>query len=181
MDMHKNIGAAIVRQDEAKSAICVEELHPASWHDIDPVQPTVSGLRNTAPADRRLKETHGSVGAMTGKNCMISPVTHRRGRLINTYSRRLLVLHVSNDDQEREQGSADNPNVNAHVGTSGRVPKRSPHNTNHVVLLAPHSGTLPTARGGNRHARRNKPPARSGLRSVPGLEPTNRRVIDVVA
>jgi hypothetical protein len=30
----------------------------------------------------------------------------------------LLVLHVSNDDQEREQGSEDNPNVNAHVGTS---------------------------------------------------------------
>jgi hypothetical protein len=30
--MHKNIGAAIIRQDEAKPAICVEELHPASWH-----------------------------------------------------------------------------------------------------------------------------------------------------
>jgi hypothetical protein len=57
---------------------------------------------------------------MTGKR-MISPVTHRRGRLIDTYSRRLLVLHVSNDDQEREQGSEDNPNVNAHLGTSGRV------------------------------------------------------------
>src|SRR5262249_16351756 len=40
---------------------------------------------------------------------------------------------------------------------------------------------LPRARRGNRHAQRNKPPARSGLRSVPGLEPTNRRVIDVVA
>jgi hypothetical protein len=30
---------------------------------------------------------------------------------------------------EREQGSADNPNVNAsHLGTSGHIPKRSPHN-----------------------------------------------------
>ena len=45
-----------------------------------------------------------------------SPVTHRRGRLIDTYGRRLLVLHVSNDDQEREQGSEDNQNVNAHCG-----------------------------------------------------------------
>jgi hypothetical protein len=86
---------------------------------------------------------------MTGKR-MISPVTHRRGRLIDTYSRRLLVLHVSNDDQEREQGSEDNPNVNAHVGTSGRV-------TSIMLLLDPHSGTLPRARRGNRHARRNKP------------------------
>src|SRR5262249_52955358 len=114
--MHKNIGAAVIRQDESKSATCVEELHPASWHDINPVQPTASGFRNTASADRRLKESPGSVGAMTGKNCMISPVTHRRGRLIDTYSPRLLVLHVSNDDQEREQGSADNPNVNAQRG-----------------------------------------------------------------
>jgi hypothetical protein len=32
VDMHKNIGAAIIRQDEAKPAICVEELHPAGWH-----------------------------------------------------------------------------------------------------------------------------------------------------
>jgi len=32
VDMHKNIGAAIIRQDEAKPSICVEELHPASWH-----------------------------------------------------------------------------------------------------------------------------------------------------
>jgi hypothetical protein len=30
--MHKNIGAAIIRQDKAKPAICVEKLHPASWH-----------------------------------------------------------------------------------------------------------------------------------------------------
>ena len=32
VEMHKNIGAAIIRQDEAKPAMCVEELHPASWH-----------------------------------------------------------------------------------------------------------------------------------------------------
>jgi hypothetical protein len=37
---------------------------------------------------------------MTGNNCMISPVTHRRGRLIDTYSRRLLVLQVSNDEAQ---------------------------------------------------------------------------------
>jgi hypothetical protein len=32
VEMHKNIGAAIIRQDEDKPAICVEEPHPASWH-----------------------------------------------------------------------------------------------------------------------------------------------------
>jgi len=32
VDMHKNIGPAIIRQDEAKPAICIEELHPANWH-----------------------------------------------------------------------------------------------------------------------------------------------------
>src|SRR5262249_29969016 len=32
VDMDKNIRAAIIGQDEAKSTICVEELHPASWH-----------------------------------------------------------------------------------------------------------------------------------------------------
>ncbi len=32
VDMHKNIGATIIGQDEAKPAICVEELHPASWN-----------------------------------------------------------------------------------------------------------------------------------------------------
>jgi hypothetical protein len=42
VDMHKNIGATIIRQDEAKSAICVEELHPASWHAVKPIQRTVS-------------------------------------------------------------------------------------------------------------------------------------------
>jgi len=32
MDVHKDIGAAVIRQDEAKSAICVEEFDPPSWH-----------------------------------------------------------------------------------------------------------------------------------------------------
>src|SRR5262245_2050877 len=36
--MHKNIGAVIVKPDEAKSAICIEELHPATWHGINPIQ-----------------------------------------------------------------------------------------------------------------------------------------------
>ena len=53
---------------------------------------------------------------------MISPMTHRRGRLIDTYGRRLLALHVSNDNQEREQGSENNPNVNAHRGISQAEP-----------------------------------------------------------
>src|SRR5262249_27418004 len=30
--MHKNIGAASIGRDEAKSAICVEEFDPSSWH-----------------------------------------------------------------------------------------------------------------------------------------------------
>src|SRR5262245_33624991 len=52
--MHENIGVAIIRQDEAKSAIRVEELHPASWHDNNPVQRTVS-----APDRRSRKAGEG--------------------------------------------------------------------------------------------------------------------------
>src|SRR5262245_35387173 len=33
--MHKNIGAAAIGHDEAKSAICIEEFDPPSWHDIN--------------------------------------------------------------------------------------------------------------------------------------------------
>jgi hypothetical protein len=47
-----------------------------------------------------------------------SPMAHRRGRVIDTDARRLLVLHVSRDDQEREQGSEDDPNVEAHQSSS---------------------------------------------------------------
>jgi hypothetical protein len=44
-----------------------------------------------------------------------SPLTHRGGRVIGTDTVGIsLVLHVSSDDQECEQGGQDNPNVNAH-------------------------------------------------------------------
>jgi hypothetical protein len=39
-DMHKNIGAAVIRQDEAKSAIWVEEFDPPPRHAINPIQRT---------------------------------------------------------------------------------------------------------------------------------------------
>jgi hypothetical protein len=45
-------------------------------------------------------------------------VAHRRGRVIDTDARRLLVLHVSSDDQEREQSSEDYPNVESQGGKS---------------------------------------------------------------
>jgi hypothetical protein len=43
-------------------------------------------------------------------------MAYRGGRIIHTDTLRVsLVLQVSSDDQEREQGSEDNnPNVNAH-------------------------------------------------------------------
>jgi hypothetical protein len=43
-------------------------------------------------------------------------MAYRGGRIIDTDTQRVsLVLQVSSDDQEREQGSEDNnPNVNAH-------------------------------------------------------------------
>src|SRR5262245_52972609 len=40
--MHKNIGAAAIGHDETKSAICIEEFDPPSWHAINPIQRTVS-------------------------------------------------------------------------------------------------------------------------------------------
>jgi len=44
-------------------------------------------------------------------------MAHRGGRLIDTDTLRLfLVLRVSRDGQECEQGSEDNPNVHAHQG-----------------------------------------------------------------
>jgi hypothetical protein len=46
---------------------------------------------------------------------IFSPLTHRRARIIGTDMLCIsIVLQVSSDDQEREQGSEDNPNVNAH-------------------------------------------------------------------
>jgi hypothetical protein len=41
-------------------------------------------------------------------------MAHRGGRIIDTDLRISLVLHVSSDGQEREQGSKDDPNVKAH-------------------------------------------------------------------
>jgi len=32
VDMHKNIGAAVIGRDKAISAICVEEFDPPTWH-----------------------------------------------------------------------------------------------------------------------------------------------------
>src|SRR5262245_9992273 len=43
--MHKNIRAAIIRQDEAKPAICVEEFHPTSWHFLVAFHPIAPPLR----------------------------------------------------------------------------------------------------------------------------------------
>jgi hypothetical protein len=41
-------------------------------------------------------------------------MAHRGGRIIDTDLRISRALHVSNDSQEREQGSQDDPNVKAH-------------------------------------------------------------------
>jgi hypothetical protein len=52
---------------------------------------------------------------ITFDNHPFSPMAHRSGRVIDTDMLISLVLQVSSDDQEREQGSEDNnPNVNAH-------------------------------------------------------------------
>ena len=47
-------------------------------------------------------------------NSWLSSMTHRGGRIIDTDLRISRALHVSNDSQEREQGSQDDPNVKAH-------------------------------------------------------------------
>jgi hypothetical protein len=64
----------------------------------------------------------------TSSSQIVSPVTHRGGRVIGTDALRISVLlHVSSDNQEREQGREDNPNVNSHqsspaaAGTFGKV------------------------------------------------------------
>jgi hypothetical protein len=48
--MHKNIGAAIIRQDEAKPAICVEKLHSASWHFLVAFHPPPPGHAVAPPS-----------------------------------------------------------------------------------------------------------------------------------
>jgi hypothetical protein len=47
-------------------------------------------------------------------NSWLSSMAHRGGRIIDTDLRISRALHVSNDSQEREQGSQDDPNVKAH-------------------------------------------------------------------
>src|SRR5262245_26898462 len=51
--MHKNIRAAIIRQDEAKSAIWIEEFDPPSWHGIKPDPTLPKSERAPRPAGRR--------------------------------------------------------------------------------------------------------------------------------
>src|SRR5215472_7097258 len=51
--MHKNIGAAIIRQDEAKPAICVKELHSASWHFLVAFHPIAPPPRPYCAAEQR--------------------------------------------------------------------------------------------------------------------------------
>jgi hypothetical protein len=49
-----------------------------------------------------------------------SPFARRGGRVIGTDMLCMSpLLHVSSDGQEREQGSKDDPNVNAHQRLSG--------------------------------------------------------------
>jgi hypothetical protein len=48
-------------------------------------------------------------------------MAHRSGRVIDTDTLISLVLHVSSDCQEREQGPEDNPGVNAHQSSPAAV------------------------------------------------------------
>src|SRR6266487_2776350 len=49
------------------------------------------------------------------RDSRFSPLAHRGARVIGTDTPRIsVVLHVSSDDQEREQNREDEPNVNAH-------------------------------------------------------------------
>jgi hypothetical protein len=56
-----------------------------------------------------------------------SPLAHRGARVISTDTLRIsVVLQVSSNDQEREQGSEDNPNVNAHQSSpAAALPAKS--------------------------------------------------------
>jgi hypothetical protein len=60
-------------------------------------------------------ESHSPQTQITFDKSRFSTFAHRGGRIIDTDTLRIsVVLQVSSDDQEREQGSEDNPNVNAH-------------------------------------------------------------------
>jgi hypothetical protein len=43
VDMHKNIRAAIIGDDETKSAICVEEFDPSARHSSAPFEISPGG------------------------------------------------------------------------------------------------------------------------------------------
>jgi hypothetical protein len=69
--MHKNIGAAIIRQDEAKPAICVEELHPASWHFLVAFHPIAPPPREFFAVVRDLTHDFGSASCLhRGQSCI---------------------------------------------------------------------------------------------------------------
>src|SRR5262249_14140968 len=64
VDMHKNIGAALIREDEAKSAICIEEFDPPSWHAINPIQRTAS-----TPTRQRCETTGRGLAQRAASGC----------------------------------------------------------------------------------------------------------------
>ena len=49
-------------------------------------------------------------------------MAHRGGRIIDTDLRISRALHVSNDSQEREQASQDDPDIKAHQSFSMNIP-----------------------------------------------------------
>src|ERR1700751_452287 len=68
--MHKDIGAAIIRQDEAKPAICVEELHLTSWHFLVAFHPIAPPPRPYCAAEQRdeIAASHPITSSARSKN-----------------------------------------------------------------------------------------------------------------
>jgi hypothetical protein len=55
-------------------------------------------------------------------------LAHQGARIIGTDTLRIsVVLQVSSDDQEREQGSEDNPNINAHQSSQAALASFGPY------------------------------------------------------
>jgi hypothetical protein len=55
-------------------------------------------------------------------------LAHQGARIIGTDTLRIsVVLQVSGDDQEREQGSEDNPNINAHQSSQAALASFGPY------------------------------------------------------
>src|SRR5262249_40836512 len=76
--MHKNVGAAIIRQDEAKPAICVEEFDPPTWHArLIRSQRTVSAPTRDVGRDSGpgLGTTRCSEGVLSGLPSTSCPMT----------------------------------------------------------------------------------------------------------